>query len=121
LLNKSDRTTRGNYAIDLLGARVNGTLIPVPAEVIEINRSEEKEYTIVCKLNDDVYGKVVETEQVKLKRYDELLAGGPSPEELPTIEDITGKRKLPLFVIIVGGLMFVVVLVFLILWFYNIF
>lgn len=117
----SDRTTRGNYAIDLLGARVNGTLIPVPAEVIEINRSEEKEYTIVCKLNDDVYGKVVETEQVKLKRYDELLAGGPSPEELPTIEDITGKRKLPLFVIIVGGLMFVVVLVFLILWFYNIF
>ena len=117
----NDRTTKGNYAIDLLGARVDGTLIPVPAEVTEIERGEENEYTIVCKLDDDVSGKVVETEQVKLKRYDELLADRAGSEELPTIEDVAGKRKFPLFVVLIGGLMFIVVLVFLIMWFYNIF
>ena len=117
----SEHTTRGNYYIDLLGARVDGTLIPVPADVIEIERGEENEYTIVCKLEDDVFGKVVETEQVKLKRYDELLSGSKASDELPSIEEIAGKRKFPLFIFIIGGLMFVVVLAFLIMWFYNIF
>lgn len=117
----NDRTTKGNYAIDFLGARVDGTIIPVPAEVTEIERGEENEYTIVCKLDDDVFGKVVETEQVKLKRYDELLTGSAGSEELPTIEDVAGKRKFPLFVVLIGGLMFILVLVFLIMWFYNIF
>lgn len=116
----TDRTTKGNYYIDLLGARVEGTLIPVPAEVIDKERGEENEYTILCKLGDDVYGKAVETEQVKLKRYDELLSGESSSDELPSIEDISGKRKFPLFIIVTGALMFVVVMIFLIMWFYNI-
>jgi hypothetical protein len=112
----TDRTTKGHYAVDLLGARVEGTLIPVPAEVLDISRGDDNEYTIICKLDGDINGKAVETEQVKLKRYDELLS-----KELPSIDELSPKRKVPVFVIVTGGLFFVVVFVFLIMWFYNIF
>ncbi|MBN2323054.1 MAG: hypothetical protein JXQ30_04910 [Spirochaetes bacterium] len=116
----TDRSTRGHYAVDLLGARVEGTLIPVPAEVLEISRGENNEYTIICKLGGDLHGKAVETEQVKLKRYDELLSKGAMSGELPSIDELSPRRKVPLFVMVVGGLFFVVVLAFLIMWFYNI-
>jgi hypothetical protein len=111
----TDRTTKGHYAVDLLGARVEGTLIPVPAEVLDISRGDDNEYTIICKLDGDINGKAVETEQVKLKRYDELLS-----REIPSIDELSPKRKIPVFVMVTGGLFFVVVFVFLIMWFYNI-
>jgi hypothetical protein len=111
----TDRTTKGHYAVDLLGARVEGTLIPVPAEVLDISRGDDNEYTIICKLDGDINGKAVETEQVKLKRYDELLS-----KEIPSIDELSPKRKIPVFVMVTGGLFFVVVFVFLIMWFYNI-
>ena len=116
----TDRSTRGNYAVDLLGTRVEGTLIPVPAEVLVITRGDENEYTIICGLDGDINGKAVETEQVKLKRYDELLSGETLSGELPSVDELAPKRKVPIFVMVIGGLFFVVVLVFLILWFYNI-
>ena len=115
----TDRSTKGNYLIDHLGARVDGTLIPVPAEVIDIEKGEENEYTILCRLGDDAYGKAVETEQVKLKRYDELL-GETSSDELPSLDGISGKRKFPLFLAVTGGLMLAVLIVFFIMWFYNV-
>ncbi|UCB44387.1 MAG: DUF4899 domain-containing protein [Spirochaetota bacterium] len=114
-----DMSTKGRYYIDLLGARVNGNIIPVPAEVTDIKKSEDSEYTIICKIGEDAYGKAVETELVKLKRYDELFQS-TTDTELPSIDEITEKRKFPLFVVVVGGLMFVVVFIFLIMWFYNI-
>ena len=116
----TDSSTRGHYAVDLLGARVEGTLIPVPAEVYSITRGDENEYTIICRLAGDINGKAVETEQVKLKRYDELLSAGTLSGELPSVDDLSPKRRIPVFVMVIGGLFFVVVLVFLIMWFYNI-
>jgi hypothetical protein len=115
-----DKTTRNRYYIDLLGARVDGNIIPIPAEVIDIKKNDGSEYVILCKLEDNIIGKAVETEQVKLKRYDELFQES-AEGELPSIDEVTEKRKFPLFVVVVGGLMFIVILVFLIMWFYNIF
>jgi hypothetical protein len=115
-----DRTTRNRYYIDLLGARVDGNIIPVPAEVIEINKGKDAEYVILCKLKENIIGKAVETEQVKLKRYDELFQES-SEGELPSIDEITEKRRFPFFIVVIGGLMFIVILIFLIMWFYNIF
>ncbi len=116
----NDKSIRGNYYIDLLGARVNGNLIPIPAEVSDIKKGEDMEYSILCKLDDDVFGQAVETEQVKLKKYDELVTKESTTEELPVLEEIKKKREFPVFTVIIGGLMFLVILVFLIMWFYNI-
>jgi len=116
----NDRTSRGKYYIDKLGARVNGNIIPVPAEVTNISKNENKEYSIICKLEEGIFGKAIEAEQVKLKRYDELLGLRPESETITLLETPELKKGLPIFFIITGGLMFIVLLFFILLWFYNI-
>jgi hypothetical protein len=116
----SDKTVKGKYYIDLLGAKVDGNIIPVPAEVTEIKRNENNEYLILCMIDKDIYGKAIETEQIKLKKYDELLAGEHSLREFSLDENPEEKRRnFPFFAVITGALMFVVLLVFIIMWFYN--
>jgi hypothetical protein len=115
----NDKLPKGKYYIDMLGARVDGSIIPIPAEVAEIRRNENNEYTILCKINDDIYGRAVETEQVKLKKYDELLETENTLREFSLHEDPEGKKRFPVFVIVMGALTFIVLMVFLIMWFYN--
>ena len=74
---------------------------------------------ILCKLNENVYGKAIETEKIKLKRYDELLTAPGSPEELPLTDTPVKGKRFFLFVAITGGLMFLLLLLFVILWFNN--
>lgn len=116
----SDKSTRGRYYIDFLGTRVEGNIIPIPAEVIDIKRGENNEYTILCKIKENIFGKAVETEQVKIKKYDELLAIDSSLRGIP-LEDVIQKRsEFPFLAIIAGGLMLVVLIIFIIMWLYNI-
>ena len=116
----NDKFPKGKYYIDLLGARVEGNIIPVPAEVTDIKKNEQNEYSILCRIKENIYGKAVETEQVKLKKYDDLLDAEQSLREFDLHESTEGKRGFPFFVIIIGGLTFVILLVFLIMWFYNV-
>ena len=116
-----DKLPKGKYYIDLLGARVEGNIIPVPAEVTDIKKSDQNEYSIMCKIKEYIYGRAVETEQVKLKKYDELLETEQSLREFDLHEKSDGKRGFPFFVIIIGALTFITLLVFLIMWFYNVF
>ena len=68
---------------------------------------------------ENVYGKAIETEKIKLKRYDELLTAPGSPEELPLKDTPVKGKRFFLFVAITGGLMFLLLLLFVILWFNN--
>ena len=113
-------TTKARYYIDYFGVKVDGNIIPVPAEVIEINRNENNEFIILCKLAEKVYGRAVEAERVKLKRYEELLAHHPGDEDLSDLIKPLKERSFPVFAMIIGGLMFVVLIVFVIMWFNNI-
>jgi hypothetical protein len=116
----NDKFPKGKYYIDLIGARVEGSIIPVPAEVMDIKKNDQNEYSILCKIKENIYGRAVETEQVKLKKYDELLDGERSLREFDLHEKSDGKRGFPFFVIVIGALTFVTLLVFLIMWFYNV-
>jgi hypothetical protein len=116
----NDKFPKGKHYIDLLGARVEGNIIPVPAEVTDIKKNDQNEYSILCMIREDIYGRAVETEQVKLKKYDELLESEQSLREFDLHEKSNGKRGFPFFVIIIGALTFVILLVFLIMWFYNV-
>jgi len=116
----SNRTVRGKYYIDLLGARVDGTVIPVPAEVTHISKNSDNEYTILCNITDKAVGRAVESEKVKLKRYDDLFDQSTPLREI-ALDEIEGKgRSFPLFIVITGALMFVILLIFIIMWFYDI-
>lgn len=81
----------------------------------------ENEYSILCRIDENIYGRAVETEQVKLKKYDELLETEQSLREFDLHEQSGRKRGFPFFVIIIGALTFIILMVFLIMWFYNVF
>jgi len=115
----NDKTTNGKYFIDMLGARVEGNIIPISAQVIDIKRGNNKEYYILCKLDEGVYGKAIETEQVKLKKYDDIFKDKSKVDELPVSEDLQKKGSFPLFTLIIGALIFLLLLIFIIMWFYN--
>ena len=115
----NDKLPKGKHFIDLLGARVDGNIIPVPAEVIDIKRNEKNEYAILCKIDEKIYGKAIETEQVKLRKYDELLETERSLREFSLHEESSRGKVFPLFVIVMGALTFIVLMVFLLMWFYN--
>jgi len=116
----NDKTTNGKYFIDMLGARVEGNIIPIPAKVIDIKRGADKEYHIFCKLDKGTYGKAVETEQVKLKRYEDLLESKSKYDELPILDEYKKEKSFPIFTLVLGGLIFIILIVFVIMWFYNI-
>ncbi len=109
---------QAKYYINKLGLIVENSIIPIPGDVIEITK-DEKGYTIIVKLKKGLYGKAIETEQVKIKRYDTLINQDKIDEEDLQIvgED---KGNFPIFIMILGGLMFVILLIFIIMWFYNI-
>ena len=115
----NDRLPRGKHYIDLLGARVDGNVIPVPAEIVEIQRNERNEYSILCKINDRIYGKAIETEQVKLKKYDELLLSDQALREFSLHEETSRTKSFRFFIISMGALTFIILMVFIIMWFYN--
>ncbi len=116
----NDKFPKGKYYVELFGARIDGNIIPVPAEVTEIKRNERNEYMIICKISDRVYGRAIETEQVKLKKYDELLETALSLREFDLHDEHGRRRTFPLFVIVTGALTFIILMVFLIMWFYNV-
>lgn len=112
-------STLGEYYIDSFGARIEGNIIPVAAQVVDIKRGGEKEYYILCKLGENVYGKAIESEPIKLKKYDELLAPHNTTDEISKAEESGRGRRFVLFVSITGGLLFALLLLFLILWLNN--
>jgi hypothetical protein len=113
------QTTKGRYYIDSFGVRIDGTVLPVPAEVIDVQKGEEKEYVILSKLEEGVFGKAIEKEQVKLKKYDELLSPHISLEDFHDINKPDKKSTFPVFIAVTGGLMFIVLIIVVVLWFNN--
>ena len=117
----SNTGTKEKYYIEQFGVKIDNNILPLPAEVIEITKTEKGEYIILVKLEKGVYGKAIETEQVKLKRYDTLVSSPFDDEsELKVIGEDEKVGKFPIFIMVIGGLIFVILLIFIIMWFYNI-
>ena len=63
-------TNKGKYFIDLLNATHDGDVVPIPAQVYGVKVNKFNEFSIVLKIGEGIFGKVIETEPVKLKKYD---------------------------------------------------
>ncbi|MDR2734919.1 MAG: hypothetical protein LBC99_09840 [Spirochaetota bacterium] len=61
---------RGSYFIDLLGARRDNDILPVPATVNDMRIGKTNEHIVLVKIGEGVYGRVSEAEKVKIKRVD---------------------------------------------------
>lgn len=64
-------TERGNYFIDLLNARSDdGNVRPVKGVIKDVFMNALGEYQILAEIGPGIYARAIETEQVKIKRYD---------------------------------------------------
>jgi hypothetical protein len=63
-------TKRGLYFIELLNARHDEEIVPVPGTVTELKLNKSNEYVVLVKIGEGIFGKVIEAEQVKIKRFD---------------------------------------------------
>jgi len=67
---KIDPTSkRGLYFIELLNAKNENDILAIPATVNEVKIGKANEYLILMKIGEGIYGKVSETEQVKIRRF----------------------------------------------------
>ncbi|MCX7678055.1 MAG: hypothetical protein N2316_02435 [Spirochaetes bacterium] len=68
---------RANYFIDLLNLRLEGSIKPIPCEIIDIKSGgKNAPIEILTIIGPGIYGKCTETEkQVKLRMYDPLVDG----------------------------------------------
>ena len=61
---------RGMYFIELLNAKQDDKILPVPGTVTDIKIGKNNEYSILVKIGEGIYGNVSEAEKVKIKRFD---------------------------------------------------
>lgn len=63
-------TNKGKYFIDLLNAMHDSEVVPIPCVVHGVKVNKFNEFSILVKIGEGIFGKVIETEPVKLKKYD---------------------------------------------------
>jgi len=66
---------RGAYFIDLLGAKRDNDILPIPATVTEMHIGKANENMVLVKIGEGVYGRISEAEKVKIKRFDPGVDG----------------------------------------------
>ncbi len=69
LIKISEQTSRGQYFIDLFNASQGNEILPIPATIESVTPSG-KFYTVMVSLGPGIYGKAMEEDNVKAKRYD---------------------------------------------------
>ena len=65
----SEETSRGQYFIDLLDASRDHEVIPIPASIVKVT-SDGKFFTVLVSIGPGVYGKAIQEDNIKVKRYD---------------------------------------------------
>lgn len=65
----TEQSNRGQYFIDLLNASENNEIIPIPASVVRMSK-EGKIYTVIVSIGPGVYGKSLDEDTVKVKKFD---------------------------------------------------
>lgn len=127
-------TERGNYFIDLLNARTpEGQIMPVKGTVKEISMNALGEFELMVEIGPGIYGKSLEAEQVKIKKYDlreekikvEDKESKEQISSLPGTQSIleqknADKRSKDFFIWVIGGITFLLAILILYLLFSGI-
>ncbi len=65
----TEQSSRGQYFIDLLNATEDNEIIPIPATVVRMTK-EGKIYTVLVNVGPSIYGRSLDEDTVKVKKYD---------------------------------------------------
>lgn len=119
---------KGMSFANLLEVIRDGEGIPFPAQIEKIEKSPIGEYFVITKIQDGIFGKISETEQVKIRRFDPekdqpLKEKKPShldkqelSQEKNLYESINKNNKT--FILILGGAFFFLIIFIIVYFFY---
>ncbi len=112
-------TEKGNYFIDLLNARSpEGDVRPIKGVIKDVFMNSLGEFQILAEIGPGIYARAIETEQVKVKRYDpsedatnvasdkKTTDGSPSAQISPFKTGEISKPK-DYFIWIIGAITFI--------------
>lgn len=118
----TEQTSRGQYFIDLLNASENNEIISIPATVVKMTK-EGKIYTVLVNIGPGIYGKSLDEDTVKVKKYDpdedkrkkkgvqEInFMQQPSSPSMSDTKD-QGKTSMSLIFILIGAAAFLVAII----------
>ncbi len=127
-------TERGNYFIDLLNARTpEGEIMPVKGTVKGISMNALGEFELMVEIGPGIYGKSLEAEQVKIKKYDireekirvddkeskEQISSLPGTQSILEQKNVDNRSK-DFFIWLIGGITFLLAILILYLLFSGI-
>ncbi|HEB30354.1 MAG TPA: DUF4899 domain-containing protein [Spirochaetes bacterium] len=115
-----DNSEKASYHIESYGLRIDENIIPLKAEVLQVKKNPQNEYMILCKLKDGVFGKTIETERVKLKTYEEIVTTRSDVDDVKQQGAHEKEVSFPLIAIITGGLVFLILVALIVLWFLDV-
>ncbi len=120
----SPETERGNYFIDLLNLRgPTGEVLPTNGVIKEVFVNDLGEYELIVEIRPGIYGKVVEAEKVKIKRYEPVQQAQPSFQQgevnpiPPENFKSPPKKKKDYLIWIIGGITLILAILILLLLF----
>ncbi|MGA2141306.1 MAG: hypothetical protein ABSG94_02690 [Brevinematales bacterium] len=116
----TEQSSRGQYFIDLLNASENNEIIPIPATVVKMTK-EGKIYTVLVSVGPGIYGKSLDEDTVKVKKYDpaeDKRKKKPAAEEVsfaqPTANISEAAKKpasMNMIFILIGITAFIVIII----------
>lgn len=123
----TEQSSRGQYFIDLLNATVDNEIVPVPATVVKVSK-EGKLYTVLVNIGPSIYGKSIDEDNIKVKKYDPNQDKRKKTEKItipemsipaasfnPSVEVKKGKAPFNIIFMIIAGatILMLAVLIFL--------
>ncbi len=85
LIKISEQSSRGQYFIDLLNASEDNEIVPIPATVVKMTK-EGKIYTVLVNIGPGIYGKSLDEDTVKVKKYDPADDKRKKKEAAPQVD-----------------------------------
>ncbi|MDH5682274.1 MAG: hypothetical protein OEZ36_11840 [Spirochaetota bacterium] len=81
---------KGQYFANLVNASSEGEMLPIPSVVEKVGKGPTGEYFVITKIQDGIYGRITETEPVKIRLFDpekdkDLLR---KPVDMPDTKEI---------------------------------
>jgi len=111
---------KGQYFANLLNASSEGEMLPIPSVVEKVGKGPTGEYFVITKIQEGIYGRITETEPVKIRLFDpekdkdfiEKPVGIPDKKEiLSDIEVKEGMDKNSKLSLVIIGVVIVAVIV----------
>ncbi len=119
------KSTKGKYFASLLEVEKEGVCKPIPATITKITKSPHDEIFFLVKIQEGIFGRIIETEPVKVRLFDPSKdkdlqktvsmdkSGQNSSSDSTLDKQIESESNLLLYIIISTGIILLIIIIYL--------